>query len=203
MAAYSTRSINPISDHGFYFQKTQQPAGLRIGAGLHRFVSQPDCPDPAGRDVSEGFIAQLAAVLAHRCLSACCGLLSPDLWSVLDRRSGQSGVWSPGGVGAGTLQLSRQTSVRLAGGSTVRPSDSGCRYCPDNDLRAQRVAGPAAGLPGNQVCLLPVWEWRSRSPSSGCLSWSEVCNRSSRTWTKNSRKQRRVWEPAAGRLFPG
>ena len=47
----------------------------------------------------------IAVVSARR------GFLSPDLRSVADRRSGQSGIRSSGGVGAGALQFSRQAAL--------------------------------------------------------------------------------------------
>ena len=60
------RSVRPdlsaqLNAYGFHFQKTQQPAGLRTGAGLHRVVSQPDCPDSAGRYFSESLGARAGA----------------------------------------------------------------------------------------------------------------------------------------------
>src|SRR5947199_9193768 len=85
MAAYSTRSTSRINRHDVHSQKTQQPAGLWAGPGIHGAVPQPDRVDPAGCDVSESVIAHLEPVLARRGFSARCRFLSADICSVADR----------------------------------------------------------------------------------------------------------------------
>ena len=153
-AACSTRFISPISNYGFHFQKTQQPAGLRTGAGIHRVVSQPDRPDPAGRDVSES---------VHRSAGTSSGISRPSPRAVASYRL----TFGASLIGA----LINLVFGVLVAWVLVRYSFPGKRlfdslvdlpfalptavagHCPDHDLRAQRLAGPAAGVARNQVRL--------------------------------------------------
>src|SRR5207244_11727575 len=118
MAPCSTRSISQInnrSSHGVHFQKTQQSARIRTGAGLHRVVPQPDCPDSAGRNFPKGVGLYLGAVLAYRSVAARGGFLSTDLRSVASRLFDKSRLWSSSGVGTASLPLSLHSVLRLLG----------------------------------------------------------------------------------------
>jgi sulfate transport system permease protein len=89
-------------------------------------------------------------------IAARAGFVSPDLRSVIHRRLRQSGLRRAGRVGAGALQFPRQTSVRLAGRSSVRFADGGCRHRTDHDLRAEWLAGPAPGSLGIKSAYSPL-----------------------------------------------
>ena len=95
----------------FTFKKRSNLPGFGLALGFTVLYLSLIVLIPLAATFLKASALQLGPVLAHRCFSAGRGFLSPDLRRVAHRRSDQSGIRRPGGVGAGALQLSRQALV--------------------------------------------------------------------------------------------
>ena len=100
-------------------------------------------------------------------------------------------------VGAGSLSVSGQARRRRVHRSAVCVADGCRRHHADHAVRAQRMAGSAAGAARESRWRSRRWGSPSRSCSSDCRSSCGRCSRSSRISTSRSRRPRRALGQAA------
>ena len=155
-------SAQPIT-MAFTFKKRSNLPGFGLALGYTVLYLSLIVLIPLAATFLKASSLELGAVLAHRCVSACRGFVSPDLRSVADRRSGQSGIRSSGGVGTRALQsfpgkrlFDSLVDLPFALPTAVAGIALTTLYAPNGWLGRPLAHLESRGSPSRR------WAWRSR-----------------------------------------